>query len=128
MPDSLEDKILSLLQNTKNCTLSQGDLGKSLHLTSREISRSLIKLERRGVVQRQRSHEGGRISYKVKLLKKKPKIDLNDVVWCSCLTCTDLEKCGRGQPVSPELCAKLTNSIKNEQSRQSYLGEKKDAG
>ena len=125
MPESLEERILSLLQETESCTISQSDLGKALNLTSREIMRSLIKLEKRGVVARVQSKDGGRISYSVKLLKKRPKIDLNDVVWCACLTCNDLEKCGMGQPVSPESCEKLTISIKNEQNRLSIVGEEK---
>jgi predicted transcriptional regulator len=125
LPESLEERILSLLQETESCTISQSDLGKALNLTSREIMRSLIKLEKRGVVARVQSKDGGRISYSVKLLKKRPKIDLNDVVWCACLTCNDLEKCGMGQPVSPESCEKLTISIKNEQNRLSIVGEEK---
>lgn len=127
MPDSLEDRIMSMLQSSKDCTLSQTELGKTLSLTSREIYRPLLKLERRGIIERIKSEEGGRVSYKIKLLRKKQKIDLNDVVWCSCLTCADLERCGRGQPVSPEACAKLTASIRAEHSRLSVLGEEKDA-
>lgn len=120
--------MLSILQNSEGCTMAQSDLGRALNLTSREICRSLAKLEKRGVIARVQSNASGRVSYDVKLLKKRPKIDLNDVAWCACLTCNDLEKCGRGQPVSPESCEKLTISIKNEHNRLSILGEdKKDA-
>jgi hypothetical protein len=127
LPESLEDKILSILQNSESLTMTQSGLAKVLEMTSRDISRIVLKLERRGVVKRLQVKEGGRSSYNVKLLKKTPKIDLNDVVWCSCFTCPDLEKCGRGQPVSPETCDKLTTSLKAENSKLEILGGDKPA-
>lgn len=122
MPESLEDRILSALQSSENLTMTQSSLAKALDMTSREVSRVIVKLERRGVVKRIQGREGGRSSYKVKLLKKAPRIDLSDVVWCSCFTCADLERCGRGQPVSPESCNKLTTSLRAERSRLEVLG------
>lgn len=127
MPESLEDKILSILQNSEDLTMAQSGLAKVLEMTSRDVSRVIVKLEKRGVVKRLQVKEGGRSSYKVKLLKKTPKIDLNDVVWCACFTCADLERCGRGQPVSPETCNKLTTSLKAENSKLEVLGEDRPA-
>lgn len=127
MPESLEDKILSILQSSEDLTMTQSGLGKVLEMTSRDISRVVIKLERRGVVKRLQVKDGGRSSYNVKLLKKTPKIDLSDVVWCACFTCADLERCGRGQPVSPETCNKLTTSLKAENSKLEILGGDKPA-
>jgi predicted transcriptional regulator len=127
MPESLEDKILSILQNSEDLTMAQSGLAKVLEMTSRDVSRVIVKLERRAVVKRLQVKEGGRSSYKVKLLKKTPKIDLSDVVWCACFTCPDLEKCGRGQPVSPETCNKLTTSLKAENSKLEVLGGDKPA-
>lgn len=122
MPESLEDKILSILQNAEDLAMTQSGLAKALEMTSRDISRIVVKLERRGVVKRLQVKDGGRSSYSVKLLKRTPKIDLNDVVWCACFTCPDLERCGRGQPVSPETCNKLTTSLKAENSKLEILG------
>jgi predicted transcriptional regulator len=127
VPESLEDKILSILQSSEDLTMTQSGLGKVLEMTSRDISRVVIKLERRGVVKRLQVKDGGRSSYNVKLLKKTPKIDLSDVVWCACFTCADLERCGRGQPVSPETCNKLTTSLKAENSKLEILGGDKPA-
>lgn len=123
MPESLEDRILSALQSSESLTMTQSGLAKVLEMTSRDISRTVLKLEKRGVIKRIHVKEGGRDSYKVKLLKKTPKIDLNDVVWCACFTCPDLEKCGKGQPVSPETCNRLTTSIRTEHSKLQVLGE-----
>ena len=127
MPESLEDRILSILQSSEDLAMTQSGLAKVLEMTTRDISRVVIKLERRGVVKRLQVKDGGRSSYNVKLLKKTPKIDLNDVVWCACFTCADLEKCGRGQPVSPETCNKLTTSLKAENSKLEVLGGDKPA-
>jgi predicted transcriptional regulator len=127
MPESLEDKILSTLQSSENLTMTQSGLAKTLEMTSRDISRIVVKLEKRGVVKRLQVKEGGRNSYNVKLLKKTPRIDFNDVVWCACFTCADLERCGKGQPVSPEICNKLTTSIRAEHSKLEVLRGDKPA-
>lgn len=127
MPESLEDRILSTLQNSPNLTMTQSGLAKALEMTSRDISRIILKLEKRGVVKRLQVKEGGRSSYNVKLLKKTPRIDLNDVVWCACFTCADLERCGKGQPVSPEACNKLITSLRAEHSKLEVLGGSKPA-
>lgn len=122
MPESLEDRILSTLQNSANLTMTQSGLAKALELPSRDISRIVVKLEKRGVVKRLQVKEGGRSSYNVKLLKRAPRIDLTDVVWCACFTCADLERCGKGQPVSPETCNKLITSLRAEHSKLEVLG------
>lgn len=127
MPETLEDRILSLLQNSKEGSMLQGALLKALDLNSKELMRSLILLQKRGILKRQPFKDGGRRTYKIILLKKKPKVDLNDVTWTSCLICPDLEKCGRGQPISPETCNKLTSAVRAEYGKLLALGEIKDA-
>ena len=126
MTESIEEKIVSLLQKEEDGTMVQSELARTLGLNSREISRSLAKLERRNIIERIQFKDGGRIAYKVRVLKKKPRIDPSDVAWCACLTCSDLEKCGKGQPVSPEMCAKLTASIRAEQTRLFILEDDKN--
>ena len=113
MPE-LEEKILSLLQSSVEVFLLQSYLWKALKSGSREVSRSLVKMEKRGLIKREPFRDGGRKTYKVILLKKKPKIELNDVLWCACFTCSDLSRCGMGQPISPEMCMKLSMSLRNE--------------
>ncbi len=117
MPDELEEKVLDTLQAAKDSNMLQSDLWKTLNLSSREVSRSLARLERRGVVKREPFREGGRKTYRVTLLKKKPKVSFTDVQWCACFTCPDLDRCGKGQPISPETCVKLTASIKEDYNR-----------
>ncbi|MDD1775997.1 MAG: hypothetical protein LUP94_01425 [Candidatus Methanomethylicus sp.] len=127
MPEELEEKILSLLQNSPEGFLLQSELWKSLKSGSREVSRSLAKMERRSLVKRESYREGGRKTYKVILLKKRPKIDLSDVLWCSCFTCSDLSRCGMGQPINPEMCTKLSMSLRNEYRKIEKENEQKKA-
>ncbi|MEM4233742.1 MAG: hypothetical protein QXU75_01175, partial [Candidatus Methanomethylicaceae archaeon] len=63
----------------------------------------------------------------ISLLKRPQKVDLSDVLWVSCTVCPDLERCGRGQPISPETCEKLTAAIKLEYQRLSSSGAIKSA-
>ncbi|MDD1764623.1 MAG: hypothetical protein LUQ46_01250 [Candidatus Methanomethyliaceae archaeon] len=127
MPEALDDRILSLLQNSKEGSMLQGALLKVLDIDSKELIKSLTKLQKQGIVRRQPFKDGGRRTYKIILLKKQAKVDLKDVTWTSCLICPDLEKCGKGQPVSPETCNKLTAAVRAEHSRLLTLGEIKDA-
>jgi len=127
LPEALDEKILSLLQNSEGGSMLQSALSRALDLGSKELTRSLAKLEKRGIVKRKPFKDGGRRGYQIILLRKRPKVDLKDVVWTSCLTCPDIERCGKGQPVSPEMCSKLTAAVRSEYSRLLALGEIKDA-
>ena len=127
MPEALDEKILSLLQNSEGGSMLQSALSKALDLGIKELTRSLARLEKRGIVKKQPFKDGGKKTYKIILLKKKPKVDLKDVTWTSCLICPDLERCGKGQPISPETCSKLTAAVRAEYSRLLTLREIKDA-
>lgn len=122
MPDSLEDRILASLNKSENDCVLQSTLSKSLSVDGKTLSRALQKLERRGVIKREPYQDGGKRTYKIVLLKKQHKADLSDVNWVSCTMCPDLERCGKGQPISPETCDKLTATIKLEYQRLSSSG------
>lgn len=80
----------------------QGALLKALDLDSKELIRSLTKLQRQGIVKRQPFKDGGRRTYKIILLKKRAKVDLKDVTWTSCLICPDSSKgAGKGNLYPP---------------------------
>lgn len=127
LPESLEDRILRLLQNSEGDGVLQSTLSKSLGVDAKTLLRSLSKLEKRGVIKREPYQDGGRRTYKISLLKRPQKVDLSDVLWVSCTVCPDLERCGRGQPISPETCEKLTAAIKLEYQRLSSSGAIKSA-
>jgi len=126
LPESLEERILSLLQNTEG-GLPQSTLLKSLGVDGKTVLKSLSKLEKRGIIKREPYQDGGKRTYKIILLKRSQKVDLSDVIWSSCTICPDLERCGRGQPISPETCEKLTSAIKLEYQRLLSTGAIKNA-
>ncbi|MGC8936689.1 MAG: hypothetical protein ACP5KV_04920 [Candidatus Methanomethylicaceae archaeon] len=127
MPESLEERILGLLKNSENNCVLQSTLSKSLGIDGKALVRALVKLEKRGVIKREQYQDGGKRTYKVLLLKRSHKVDLSDVNWASCTVCPDLERCGRGQPISPETCEKLTAAIKLEYQRLLASGAIKSA-
>jgi DNA-binding transcriptional ArsR family regulator len=127
LPESLEERILSLLQNSGDDGVLQSTLSKSLGVDGKALSRSLSKLEKRGMIKREPYQDGGKRTYRIVLLKRSQKVDLSDVLWVSCTVCPDLERCGRGQPISPETCEKLTAAIKLEYQRLFSSGAVKDA-
>lgn len=127
MPESLEERILASLPKLGSDFVLQSTLSKSLGIDGKTLSRALQKLETRGIIKREPYQDGGRKTYKIILIRKQRKVDLNDVNWTSCIVCPDLERCGRGQPISPETCEKLTAAIKLEYQRLSSAGAIKSA-
>lgn len=112
--EELEEKLIKLLQSSVDRSLLQSDIWKSINSNSREVSRALSRMEKKGVVKREPYTKESHKTYRVTLIKKEPKVQIADVVWCSCFTCPDLSRCGSGQPISPENCVKLTMSLRNE--------------
>ncbi|MDI9644099.1 MAG: hypothetical protein QFX35_02630 [Candidatus Verstraetearchaeota archaeon] len=112
--EELEEKLIKLLQSSADRSLLQSDLWKSINSNSREVSRALSRMEKRGIVKREPFSKDSHKTYKVMLLKKEVRVQISDVVWCSCFTCPDLTRCGMSQPISPENCIKLTMSLRNE--------------
>ncbi|MCS7098631.1 MAG: MarR family transcriptional regulator [Candidatus Methanomethyliaceae archaeon] len=115
MSESLVDKVLSMLQNSGE--LIQSRLPKLLGVDAKTISKTLKLLERNGVIRREKFVDEGKITYKIYLVKREQGIELNDISWAPCTTCPNLERCGRGQPISPESCEKLTIAIKIEHQK-----------
>lgn len=115
------DRILSMLQNSNE--LIQSRLPKLLGVDSKAISKALKVLERNGIIRKEKFVDEGKVTYKIHLVKKEQGIELNDISWTPCITCPNLERCGRGQPISPENCEKLTIAIKIEYQKLLSYGE-----
>ncbi len=125
--EELEEKLIKALQNSSDRTLLQSDLWKSINSSSREVSRALARMEKKGIVRREPFTGDSHKTYRVILIKKEQKVQISDVVWCSCFTCHDLSRCGMGQPISPENCVKLSMSLRNEFAKHQKSEELKKA-
>ncbi len=80
----------------------QSELWKKLKLTSRDGSRLALKLERRGIINREKILEKGRWTYKL-ILKKTP-ISTVSIENAPCLICPVEQKCSIDGEISPRTC------------------------
>src|SRR3989338_4173405 len=69
--DKLTDKVTEILAKYESKGMLQSELWKKLKLTSRDGSRLALKLERMGIISREKILENGRWTYKL-IIKKTP--------------------------------------------------------
>ena len=104
--NDLEYKALHLIANTGNQGVLQSEMWRGLEGSSREGSRISIKLEKKGLILRERELFGGRWTYRL-YLKRQPA-SINSIIDCPCLMCPDDPRCGVWSTLSPNQCEKLT--------------------
>ncbi len=94
----------------------QCDLWKALNVSSREGSRITLRLERKGLVKREPVVYNKRKTYRIVLVQRTFKVNIDDIVGCPCFSCPDIERCAPGQPISPGRCPALTKWLEAEAS------------
>ena len=104
--NDLEHKALQLIVNVGSDGVLQSELWRKLDASSREGSRIAIKLENKGLIQRERELSHGRWTYRLHA-KRKPA-SINSIIDCPCLMCPNDSRCGPWSTVSPNKCEKLT--------------------
>lgn len=104
--NDLEHRALQVIINKGKEGVLQCDLWRELKASSREGSRIALKLERKGLVRRERELYDGRWTYR--LFAKKQPATIDSIINCPCLTCSDIDRCGAGDVTSPNNCEKLT--------------------
>lgn len=73
---------------------------------SREGSRAILRLEKRGLIERRKELHGGRWTYRVFSTRKYSSVD--SVVDMPCPFCEDMDtRCGQGQALFPGNCQKM---------------------
>ena len=80
----------------------QSDLWKKLKLTSRDGSRLAVKLEKGGIVEREKVLEDGRWTYKLKI--KRIPVSTQSLEDAPCLICPVEQKCSLDGEISPRTC------------------------
>ncbi len=80
----------------------QSELWKELTLTSRDGSRLAIRLERRGMIRREKVLDGGRWTYKLTPLRM--PVHISSIEQAPCITCPYESKCSLTGVVSPLSC------------------------
>jgi len=100
--DKLTNKVTEILAKYESKGMLQSELWKKLKLTSRDGSRLALKLERMGIISREKILENGRWTYK--LIIKKTPISTTSIENAPCLTCPVEQKCTIDGEISPRTC------------------------
>ena len=89
--DRLTNKVCEIIADFEENGMLQSDLWKKLKLNSRDGSRLALRLERRGLISREKILQKGRWTYK--LIIEQAPIKLESLIDAPCLTCTVEQKC-----------------------------------
>ena len=89
--DKLTNKVCEIIADFEDKGMLQSDLWKKLKLNSRDGSRLALRLERRGLISREKLLQKGRWTYK--LIIEQAPIKLESLVDSPCLTCPVEQKC-----------------------------------
>jgi DNA-binding Lrp family transcriptional regulator len=107
--NDLEQRALRIIMNEGKRGVLQSELWRKMNATSREGSRISIKLEKRGLIYRERELYNGRWTYR--LYSKRQPVSIDSILTCPCLTCEENARCGAGGRITPNECDRLTQWI-----------------
>ncbi|MEB2836397.1 MAG: Lrp/AsnC family transcriptional regulator [Desulfurococcales archaeon] len=107
--EELEKTALEMIRNSGSTGILQSDLWRRLGLDSREGSRLVLRLAKKGLIRREQVVVNGRRTYRLRYtrppsLELKLKVDIEDVLDIPCFTCPFLGQCGPGNFNDPRTC------------------------
>jgi len=108
----LTSKVYKLVVEHGSDGVLQSELWKELILTSRDGSRLAIRLERRGMIRREKVLDGGRWTYKLTPLRM--PVQIRSIEEAPCLTCPYEAKCSLTGVVSPLSCPWISEWVVKE--------------
>jgi len=100
--DKMCNKVCEIIAGYESKGTLQSELWKKLKLSSRDGSRLALKLERMGMITREKILEKERWTYR--LIIKKTPISTKSIEGSPCLTCPVEAKCSLDGEVSPKTC------------------------
>jgi len=106
-----ERHALRLVINAGKNGVLQRDLWQQLDANSREGSRVALRLEKRGLIRRERELQNGRWTYRLVTTRQPATID--SILDIPCVLCVQTSRCEPGGAVSPIDCEKLTSWLLN---------------
>jgi DNA-binding Lrp family transcriptional regulator len=101
-----EQEILELIRNSRDEGILQSELWKMVNADSREGSRAILRLEKKGLIVRRKELHQGRWTYRV--ISKLKFSSANSILDVPCAFCDLESKCGRAGILSPAQCKRLT--------------------
>jgi len=107
--EELEKTALEMIKNSGSTGILQSDLWRRLGLDSREGSRLVLRLAKKGLIRREQVVVNGRRTYRLRYtrppsLELRLKVDIEDVLDIPCFTCPFLGQCGPGNFNDPRTC------------------------
>ena len=100
--DKMCNRVCEMIAGYETNGTLQSELWKKLKLSSRDGSRLALKLERMGMITREKILEKQRWTYK--LIIKKIPISTKSIEGAPCLTCPVQSKCSIDGEISPKTC------------------------
>ena len=100
--DRMCNKVCEIIAGYESDGTLQSELWKKLKLSSRDGSRLALKLERMGMITREKILEKERWTYR--LIIKKIPISTKSIEGGPCLTCPVVTKCSIDGEISPKTC------------------------
>lgn len=113
---SYEDVALKLIRENGGYML-QKDLWKKLKLDSREGSRLVARLVKRGLIKREEVTVNGRKTFKLILARSNNsdellvRVSLRSILNIPCTTCPIIDRCGVGNFYEPSTCALMDSWV-----------------
>ena len=100
--DKMCNRVCEIIADYESDGILQSQLWKKFKLSSRDGSRLALKLERMGMITREKILEKERWTYK--LIIKKTPISTKSIEGSPCLTCPVESKCSLDGEISPKTC------------------------
>jgi len=105
----LTSRVYKVVVEHGNGGVLQSELWKELDLTSRDGSRIAIRLEKRGMIKRDKMLQGGRWTYRLTPLRF--PVQIKSIEEAPCMTCPDEERCSPSGVVTPHTCVFIENWV-----------------
>lgn len=109
-------KILDIIRNAGDEGVLQSELWKMVNADSREGSRTMLRLERKGLILRKKELHEGRWTYRVKAKHK--FATANSIINVPCAFCELESRCSEAGVITPNKCVKLTLWLKEMAGKQ----------
>lgn len=105
------NEMLNLILGLGNEGILQSELWKKMKADSREGSRTIIRLEKRGFIERKKELHDGRWTYRVFAKHKLSTID--SILDIPCAACDFESRCSEDSSISPTKCLMLTEWLRD---------------
>ncbi|WP_455277561.1 MarR family transcriptional regulator [[Eubacterium] cellulosolvens] len=101
-----EHEMLNLIVGMGDEGILQSELWKKMNADSREGSRTILRLEKKGLIERKKELHEGRWTYRVFAKRKLSTID--SILEIPCAACNQESRCSDAGTVTPNNCNELT--------------------